>query len=123
MAILGFLNNRKNGGGRVQLNAKKEHVPLKVDFIIEASTLEKLKAFSDAASLPLGEAAMLAIEKGMTNYRLMFYISLKQEYASLMENYEKFMSDNELLVALEKQNEDLQARLCSKNRSTDAQKG
>jgi hypothetical protein len=123
LAIFKFNSNRKNAGRGSSAEEGKNRVPLTVEFVMENSTLERLINFSRANSLTMAEAAMAAIEKGMDNYWLMAYKSMKQDYARLTENHERCRNDTELLSALEKQNEELEALLRGKGTSKETQKG
>jgi len=112
----------KREAGYGHTEDRKNRVPLAIEFIMEDSTYERLMAFSQASSLTIVEAVMSAIEKGMENYWLMAYKSLKQDYSRLSENHERCRKDNKLLSTLEKQNEELEELLRSKGMGKEMQR-
>jgi len=85
-----------------------------IELVVGESTYRRLVDHCQRNSLPFEDGVRSLLERGMENYWLMAYKSLKQDLAILEEDFKRYKRDYELLDAIEKQNEELDALLRSK---------
>lgn len=85
-----------------------------MEFSLRMSVHQELIAYCQRKSLTLEGGVSSLMERGMDNYWLMAYKSLKHDLIILKENFETYKRDNKLLTAIEEQNEELKSQLLEK---------
>jgi len=89
--------------GRMRKN--KKDAPVLIDVFVEYSTYDRFRAFAARNGLDENGAVVRVLERGMANYWLMGFKRLKQSYLPMEKLFKEYRRDNELLNALEQQNE------------------
>ncbi|MCQ8892005.1 MAG: hypothetical protein NQU41_01330 [Candidatus Methanosuratincola sp.] len=85
-----------------------------LEFSLKKRAYQELLAYCQRKSLTLEDGVSSLIERGIDNYWLMAYKSLKHDFIMLKENFETYKRDNKLLTAIEAQNEELKSQLLKK---------
>jgi cell shape-determining protein MreC len=86
-----------------------------LDVLLDRSTYDRFRAYAKKNGMDENTALVNVLERGMTNYWLQEFKQLKQSYSLLEKLFEEYSKDNEVLAALEQQNEQLQNLLDTKN--------
>lgn len=102
-------------GGRFQ---KRKSRSVIVDVFLEYETYNKFKVNQTKRGLDEGSALVEVLDRGMADYWLQEFKQLKQGYLPMEKMFTEFKRDNELLKALEHENEELKGILKDKSRQS-----
>jgi cell shape-determining protein MreC len=82
-----------------------------LEAFLDNSTYERFKAYVAANSLNESNAMVKILERGMANFWAHEFKQMKTSYLHIKKLFEEFKRDNELLNALQKENEQLKSTL------------
>jgi DNA replicative helicase MCM subunit Mcm2 (Cdc46/Mcm family) len=87
---------------------RKREAPILVDVFLDSLTYDRFRAYVAKSHLDEGTALVDVLERGVANYLLMQFKRMKQDYPRIEMLFNEYKKDNEVLRALEQQNDQLQ---------------
>jgi hypothetical protein len=96
--------------------------PVLIDVFVEYSTYDRFRAFAARNDLDESGALVRVLEHGMASYWLMGFKRLKHSYLPMEKLFKEYKRDNELMNALEQQNEQMRKILETANQKTRVQR-
>jgi len=106
---------RRSKGNAWPMIRKKKTAPVAIEVYLDRPTLDKFRIYMVENCLDESSAMINVLERGMTNYWLQEFKQLKRSFLMLEKSFSEYKRDNELLKALEQQNEQMKKTLESEN--------
>jgi hypothetical protein len=90
---------------RIVFNKKGE--PAIIDVFLDHPTYEKFKKYMIENDLDESSTLVKILKRGMTNYWLQEFKQMKESYLHMKKLFTEYKKDNEILKALQEENEQL----------------
>lgn len=85
----------------------KREEPAVLEAFLDKSTYERFRDYVMKNHLSESDAIVKILERGMANYWLIEFKQMKESYMHLKKLFDEFKKDNELLKAIQVENEQL----------------
>ena len=86
---------------------RKKEAPVVINVFLDCPTYDRFKDYVAKNGFDESNALVKVLERGMANYWLYWYKQFKRDYRATKKSFKEQKKDNEVLEALEQQNEKL----------------
>jgi len=92
-------------------NKKREEKLFTLDIFLDYDIFDKFRIYASNNNLDEGNALIQALQRGMSNYWLLEYKQLKENYTYTEQLFNEYRQYNETLTRLEQENEKMKILL------------